>query len=448
MKLAPYIFLTLMLGTAACADDSAQGNIYFSGYTPNILQLKPASDYTILDATKYQRTVNDSRIKIQLILNELQILPEQNTNKRIAFIARQLSDIPYIFSGAMGEGDWQPSSSIYQPGAVHVRQDPVYRLDGLDCQTFVQVAMGLFYSHDSNQFDKNILKISYGAAGNPSGEIVHYYNRNNFIDADWNPLNQHHGWLTDVTAKSDLAAYAKTTSATITRQKWFSFQQNYPSYARVLTEADGPAMAKRFLTTYTTLNYPNFDSENISIAYLPKEKIAIQQSDGSYQPNQDLLDKIPTPAVVEIVRDAKKWTIGGKNIKEVIGSELSISHMGLLYRKRFHHGDLIYRKISCNYDDKHQKICNVTPIVCQQKHCNELMYVHATDSHPNDYFWYKQPDGNYTCSSQPPTNHIGYTKCNRVEQQPLFNYLTDYQYGSYWYMNSPSILGVHVEKLS
>ena len=80
--------------------------------------------------------------------------------------------------------------------------------------------------------------------------------------------------------------------------------------------------------------------------------------------------------------------------------------------------------------------------------CNELMFSHATDARPNGYYWYKQADGNYTCSSKLPAKNISYTQCNRVEQQPLFDYLTDYQYGSYWYMNNPSIIGIHIEQLS
>lgn len=448
-----WCFLAIaVFSSAIWADDSEVGDIHFSGYQPNMLHpmagnnlnLKsPASDYTVLDAAQYQQNINNARAKIQILLNSLKAAHHNNTNDRIAFIVQHLLDIPYIFTGAMGEGDWQPTSSTYQPGAMHVKQDPVYRLDGLDCQTFVQVVMGLLYSKDLNEFDQNIIKISYGAAGNPSNDAVHYFNRNNFVDGDWNPINQRNGWLTDVTAD------AATTSAKITRQNWFLFQQkNLATSVRVLDKAAGPPMAKRFITTYSMLNYPHFDEENVSITYIPKEKIAIKQSDASYQPNQVLLDQIPTPAVIEIVRDVKKWTIAGKNIKDLIGSELNISHMGLLYRKLFHYGDLIYHKITCTYDDEHQKICNVTPIICQKKQCNELMFVHATDARPNGYYWYKQADGNYTCSAKLPAKGIKYTQCNRVDQQPLFNYLTDYQYGSYWYMNNPSIIGIHIEQLS
>lgn len=440
-KLLRFILLILVASVTGCGGDPQQKN---------------PPDYTVLDAVNYHQNVKDARSRMQSLITALQTGSFQNTDERVAFISRQLADIPYLSIGAMGEGDWQPGSSVYQadaqPGAAHVKQDPLYRIDGLDCQTLVQMTMGLLYSTNLVEFDKTIVKVSYGAAGNPGGEIVRYYNRNNFVDGDWNPINQRNGFLTDVTsqgAQGDLAPYSATTTVDITRQNWFLFQQkNLAATVRVLDDMTGVLMANRFMQTYSNLNFPRFDLERVSIAYIPKEKIALKQSTGNYQPDQTLLDSIPTPAVVEIVRDAKKWTIGGKNIKDVIGSELSISHMGLLYRQRFNYGEVIYQKIVCDYDEQRQKVCGVKPVVCEKAQCNELMFVHATDARPNGYYWYQQADGSFTCSSQLPTNGVSYTNCNRIEREPLFDYLTEYQYGVYRNMDSQSIVGVHIEKLT
>ena len=76
------------------------------------------------------------------------------------------------------------------------------------------------------------------------------------------------------------------------------------------------------------------------------------------------------------------------------------------------------------------------------------MFAHATSAYPDRYFWYQQSNGHYVCSSQPPARGTSYTQCNRVERLPFFDYLINYQYGSYVYMNNPSIVGVHIEKLS
>lgn len=408
-----------------------------------------ADDYTVLNANQYRKTVSAARVKIAKILQVLQANNNLDDDAKIAIITNQLADIPYIHHNGMGEGDWQPASTEYRPGAVHINQNPVYRLDGLNCQTFVQVVMALLHAKNLSQFDKNILKISYGAAGNPNGEIVRYYNRNNFIDADFNPVNQRNGWLTDITSQGTLSSFAKKTHATITRQKWFLNQQNDLSEnVQVLTYASGPAMVHRFETTYSTLDFPRFDEEKIAVSYLPKEILALRQHDGSYKPNHALLDKIPTPAIAEIVRDANRWNYYGRKMKDIVGSELTISHLGFLYRQKFNEGDLIYRKTTCVYNNHDKKICYVKPVICEQQVCEELMFAHATNVFPAGYFWYQTAGGNYVCSPDRPEARTRYTRCNRVVTLPFYDYLTDYQLGAAWNMTLWSILGIHIEKLN
>lgn len=400
------------------------------------------NEYTVLDANQYHKTVSSARTKITKILDVLQANNNLDADSRIALITHQLADLPYLHNNGMGEGDWQPTSTEYRPGAQHINQNPVYRLDGLNCQTFVQVAMALLHANNLSQFDKNILKVSYGAAGNPTGQIVHYYNRNNFIDADFNPVNQRNGWLTDITSQGTLSSYTKKTHATITRQKWFLYQQkNLADNVQVLTDASGPAMVKRFKTLYSHLNFPHFDEQQIEVSYLPKEMLALLQPDGSYKPNDNLLNKISTPAIAEIVRDVGHWN-------NITGSELTISHLGILYRQKFNNGDLIYRKTTCTYDDDNKKVCYVTPIICKRKSCEELMFTHATNAYPMKYFWYQTANGNYTCSPHKPKQGIQYTSCNRVIALPFYDYLTEYQLGNRWNMALRSILGVHLEKLN
>jgi hypothetical protein len=76
------------------------------------------------------------------------------------------------------------------------------------------------------------------------------------------------------------------------------------------------------------------------------------------------------------------------------------------------------------------------------------MFAHATQSHPDGFYWYQASDGQMTCTRTRPQKQIHYSQCNRVETLPLFDYLTEYQYGYYWYMSNPAILGVHIEKIS
>jgi hypothetical protein len=407
-----------------------------------------AQTYTQLNPTQYRQTFAESRSTVQQLLNNLAPYRKKSRNTQLAFISEQLANIPYNRKHGIGEGDWQPNSWIYKPGAIHLNQNPVYRFDYLDCQTLVQVSMALLYSQNLNQFDKNILKISYGAAGNPNGNIVRYYNRNHFVDADFNPINERNGWLTNVTSDGNLAPYAKTTTATLTRQNWFLTQQNnLANTIYVLDSRNGNAMANRFQTVYADLDFPHFDKAEITIDYIPKFAFLIEQSDGTYIPNQTLLDSIPTPAIAEIVSDAKKWIVHHETIKAHIGTELNIPHLGLLYRKTFREGDIIYRHITCRHDIDNKKVCTVTPIICQQTTCNELMFAHATDGHPDGHYWYAEKNGNYVCAPTPPSDNRHYTTCNRVENIPLIDYLTDYQYGRYRHLANPAILGIHFEKL-
>lgn len=406
-----------------------------------------AKQFTVLNMDDYRYSVLMARSQIRHILSLLHNTSVQNKDEKIAFLAHHFFDIPYAYDDAMGEGDWQADSLNYKPGDVHIIQDPVYRVDRMDCQTFVQVMMALYHATELRQFEKNLIHVAYGAAGNPSNEFVRYYNRNNFIDGDFNPVNQKNGWLKDVTAVGPLSAYAEKTKVILSRLNWFFQQQQHmPDYVRVLREDDGSKMVERFIDVYPRLYFPNFASERITIAYLPKNTLALKQSNGDYKENEKIFKQIPTPAIVEIVRDAKKWNINGKNIKELIGTETSISHLGIAYRKIFKQGELIYNKITCSYQDS-QRQCDVKPIYCKEKSCPELMFLQATDSYPPSFYLYHN-DQHLLCSAEPPAHNKRITMCNRVIELPLFDYLTDYQYGWYRIMQDNSILGLHIEKMT
>jgi hypothetical protein len=127
---------------------------------------------------------------------------------------------------------------------------------------------------------------------------------------------------------------------------------------------------------------------------------------------------------------------------------MSISHMGILYRKDFSQGDIIYQRTTCHYNNKQKKVCVVTPVFCQETRCRKLMFLHASNAWPNGYYWYKKSGNQYACSASLPKNITIFTQCNRVQEQPFFEYITDYQYGIYRTMETPSIIGFHVERLS
>lgn len=334
--------------------------------------------------------LNYSRQRIGTIL--------QNEHAQLKDIINQLAGYPYLVS----------------KGA----NNPLYRLDGFDCQTFVQTTMALLRAKSLIEFESNYIKIAYGAMPRQFGHDITYYNRNHFVEVDLNPVNQRNGFFTDITSKGILASFAKTISATIDRAKWFSRQ------------------GRHFV-------YP---TQDVTIAYVPKESLVLRSTEGSYQPNTALLASIPTPSVVEMINDPEKWIRNGKTIKERIGTQLTVSHMGFLYRQNFKKGELIYRRISCGLNWNYKKTCQVYSVRCMKSSCDELMFAHATDEYPNGFYWYKQY-GEYVCSPSRPPSGVAYTRCNRVEKIPLYSYLTNYHYGSYWNMSNESLLGIHIEQL-
>lgn len=406
---------------------------------------KSFENYTLIQPQQYQKNIIDSRQKISALLTELQKVRHLNLNEQVTFLVKLLIDIPYAYHG-MGEGDWQSKSWIYQPGAVHIDQNPVYRLDRLDCQTFVQVILALLFSRSISDFDKNLLKISYGAAGNPQNEIVHFYNRNHFVDGDFNPLNQKNGLLEDITSKNIFSSYTNTTEAMIDRKKWLLYRQkNLARTVQVLQPAYGSLMVERFQKFYQTLSGQKFKPEKVILSYIPKNVLVKKDLHNHYYPNPTIFANLPTPALAEIVYDARKWKIHGKKIKDVIGTELNVGHFGVIYKQDFRRGEKIYDNIYCHSRAFKPVDCHVRPVLCKREKCTELMFAHATDGYPRRFYWYRSND-RYVCSAQKPKEGK-IISCNRVETLPLFNYLVDFQYGSYWYMNYSALLGVHFEKI-
>lgn len=442
------IFLCLFFAGVTSFAFAAENELHLAllqqlrGFEPN----HTSQSFTIIDQSDYQETVTQSRTRVKKILARLKPSRETSPDEQIALIVKQLSDTPYLASHAMGEGDWQPKSPVYRGGAAHIKQDPVYRLDKLDCQTFVQVALALLKAKNIDEFDQAYLKISYGAAGNPAGEIVRYFNRNNFIDADFNPVNEKNGYFQDASETEALLPYQKTLSATITRQRWFTAQQqNLKENVRVLNSIDGKEMAARLTRDYADLPFSRFKQEKINITYIPKSDIAIREPDGEFMPNQALLDAIPTPAIAEIVREPNRWNLYGRKIKDIIGSELTISHLGVLYRQTFKKNEVIYQKTTCEFDEDRNKYCEVTPVKCEQAQCRELMFAHATDAYPFSFSWSQKQNGEFACARSSEGRRV--SACNRVVTLPFFDYLTNKQLGFYTNMDLASVIGVHFEKV-
>lgn len=415
---------------------------------PTLLFAQQPQNYTLLSQNNYTKITQQSKQDIQHLITQLK--PYQThtdyLNQLVMQSIQYFMNRPYQAEGAEGEGNERVNDTT-----AHIQQDPIYRTDSFVCSTLVNVVLALIHANSLEDYHKNILTIKYGAAQEPPSS-VHYYNRNNFTSADFNPVNQKNGLLEDVTAKGVFKKLARKTSAIIDHQQWFRYQikpDRIKNTVRVLSEENGQVMVKRAQADYPA-PFHHFTPQKISIDYIPKEvliqKITLANGTFIYQPNKKLIQQLPVPSVIEIVRDVRQWKIGNKNITEIIGSGINISHVGLLYQQHFQPGEIIYQQIYC-MKAGNQKVCSVKPILCKKfEGCTEMLFANATKNYPNDYFYYCDAKENCYCNATAPSGRP-FTSANRVVSLPLGDYLANYQYGRYTFMNEPSILGIHVEKI-
>ena len=415
---------------------------------------RPSHSFTVLSQKDYQATIRTTMNTTKILLSKL---PSKNSQgyltKVITLAEKQFSNVPYKVLDVTGEGDWCPGNYKLH-GCPHIKQSPLFRTDQFVCTTYVQQILALIQAHTLSQYIENFLSISYGAADEPSSSI-HYYNRNNFMSSDFNKVNRKHGLLSDALSTGYLKPYAKTVSTVIDHAAWFANQQLSDKQVlgvRVLEPSNGLKMRHRFSGNYPN-QYHMFKPQPVKVDYLPKTvllKSKIYHGKQIYYTNEQILRHIPTPSVLEIVRNDRVWKVGDHSIKDLLHSGIAVSHLGLIYRHTFPYKHVIYHKISCSYNSSHTgKICKTTTEYCKkQKGCHILMFTHATDAYPNGYWYYRDKQGSYQCSKILPHRYMGIpTTCNRVVSMPLDEYWKMYQYGKYVYMSKPSILGFHLEKI-
>lgn len=399
-------------------------------------------------------------------LHALQQQHALDTQDKIAFIARQLGTIPYQAIGANGEGDWDPDyMTNRRSGAWHINQEPVYRTDGFNCQTLVTFVLALLASHQDVQFEPNIIRINYGAAGIPGKPyVIHYYNRNNFTSVDFNPVNERHGYIKNITLPKFFPHATQKITASILRDKWFALQgdtQHLHNTVRVFDKKIGLAMSGR-MQHYPPAAVRRYIAAKqlASVTYIPllqsnkTQGLFLQSKSGDYTPNAALFKRLAhyaAPAVIEIVRDPNKWHINGKKISIKVGSPVIISHMGVIYNHHFNRGDLIANEVICHRTVHAKQRCEVEHQLCRKKlGCQRLMMLQATDAYPNSFVFWQGKDDVRHCTSlaeaQQETKVRAHTKrfisCNRVVALRLQDYLAQQLS-----LGEASLLGVHFEKI-
>lgn len=235
-------------------------------------------------------------------------------NERLHYFSNAFMNEPYLL-GPLGEG----KQGLYNT-------NPLFRVDAFDCLTYIETVMALTDSNNEAEFQKTLQNIRY------QHQPPKLTERNHFTSLDWIPNNTKKGYIKDITKtiknKNQEPIYV-TATATIDKKNWYRTLGkklfNHPK-KEASTE-------KLFKTT------DNFQPEPATLAYLPFSQLFTKEG----KPIEEYFSQIPDGTIVMIVRP--NW-----NIKDKIGTNLHISHLGFAERENdqlyFVEASLLNKKVS------------------------------------------------------------------------------------------------------
>jgi hypothetical protein len=252
---------------------------------------------------------------LQLLFNK--IIVSSNLNTRIISATQGLLNKPYLL-GALGEGK-----------AGQFDQNPLYRSDAFDCETFIDTLLALVEAKNYQEFPRVLVKIRYYS------ENPHFFSRNHFTNIDWNSRNQHNKYLVDVT-KTLFPTEFTTSKTVIDKPNWLRHLK--ASEIKLLNKPDEKKSKMLLMRLHALSNQAELKVSQLD--YVPLAALYNKQG----EPNKDLFARIPDGSVIEIVRP--NW-----NLQDKIGTNLDISHMGIVIRIKgelllFHASELKQKVIS------------------------------------------------------------------------------------------------------
>lgn len=253
--------------------------------------------------------------KIKELYHILNSRPNSSMQYRIDWFSEQFKGAKYIL-GALGEGADAPYD-----------QYPKYRVDGFDCDTYVNTVLALATANSLKTFQQCINFNRY-----TNGKIS-YINRNHFTSLDWNKYNQQRGLLKDITLnitnkqKRPVALYANTL---IDKPGWYA-HKNIDSIR--LQQRNDDLQKKRL--SELKIKGSHLKAIRSQIPYIPLTALFPKDD----KPDDYLFSQIPNGAIIEIIRP--DW-----NLREKIGTNLDVSHLGFAIWKN---KQLFFREASSIY---------------------------------------------------------------------------------------------------
>ena len=230
-------------------------------------------------------------------------IPIDNKIDRLHYFSEQLIAKPYQL-GPLGEG----LSGIFD-------QEPLYRLDAFDCQTFVETVLALSEAQSTLEFKKILTLIRYH-----QGQID-FKCRNHFISPDWNRNNQAQGFIRDITKtilNEQQQAVFKEAKAQIDVPNWY---RHFKLDKIKLCHANQQEALARLKLLHQQAD--QLSKKSSTIAYIPFSALF----DAKGQANQFIFQQIPSGVVIEIVRP--NW-----DLSQAIGTHLNVSHLGIALRNQ------------------------------------------------------------------------------------------------------------------
>lgn len=215
-------------------------------------------------------------------------------------LTSQWLGLPYA-GGPLGEG----AGGRYD-------QDPLYRFDQFDCVTFVETAIASVTTQDFASFEKKMNQIRY-----ENGK-VDFVSRNHFSEVDWIPNNIRSGILYEVMDQAEKSASKPLpfAVATIDKKSWYAKMSAATLKVAGLNERQTRKRVKELQDEGKKM--PN---EVSRLPYIPTEEFFAV--DGSFK--ADVIQGLPHVMVLSVVRP-------GWDLKATIGTEMNISHQGILLR--------------------------------------------------------------------------------------------------------------------
>lgn len=268
--------------------------ILFLTWSPLGLSAETNSTISVPIAATANANANGNQVITQLINSVVSLPMSEKINKASAFFLGR----PYQFE-PNGEG----AQGLFN-------QEPLYRTDIFDCQTYVSTVLAIVLSHNLSEFQKNIRLVDY-----KQGQVS-FMTRNHFGDADWLQNNMKNGFLKNISADIAGNNSVATASAVIDRENW------YRDLSITRIHIDGLSQQQRV----QKLNDLHAESKLVhnsvgTIIYIPLHKLLMV--DGS---PSAILNNIPSGSIVLLIRP-------NIDLTSKIGTHINVMHMGFAIRE-------------------------------------------------------------------------------------------------------------------